>query len=112
MSKKSTCIFLNLMIPGLGQFAAKRRIIGVAQALSAVICVCWAVFSVFRPVIVSINNLLEDKPDPIVQIGPSYFVGILVPIAVLILVYTWSILDIMLFHKEDGGSKPPSQPPS
>jgi hypothetical protein len=87
---------LNLLAPGIAQFALKHYFRGFAQLSLAVVFFLWTAWEILRPLIVSVSNFLAHNSETaqIQQIGYMYFVRIFIPLFLICVVWGWSMLDL------------------
>ena len=93
------CVLGNLMLPGLGTFAARRRVSGVLQLLVSqigfLLSLLWAILYV--------HEWLKQSEMP-ADLGPHFQLGLL-GVALFLLAWIWSLassVDILSRSRKSG----------
>jgi hypothetical protein len=87
-------IGLNLIAPGIGQLALRWYVRGAIELLLSFITIIWSFMELFMPII---NILSGNDNDGQITIN---FSALFLSIFILIIVWLWSIIEIILFYKK------------
>jgi TM2 domain-containing membrane protein YozV len=90
---------LNLVAPGLGQFAAGRRAHGIIMLVAALTGLCWVVYALFQPLYSSVM-MIVDGGEPEFNFT-RYLLSMIPPFLLIAAVYLWSFADILLSAKKN-----------
>ncbi len=93
---------LNLLAPGVGQFALRRWLRGLLFLGASLTCFVWALVGIFKIMIGNLYNALDGKP----VVADLY--GVFIPIGLTVLIWIVSYVDLFLFSvPEPTASKSP-----
>jgi chromate transport protein ChrA len=81
-------------MPGLGQFFLKWYLRGTLEALAAIVAFLWAVYALMHPIFSAVYMDLsrEELPTP-------DFRSFGIAITITLLVWAWSMLEILIFYR-------------
>ncbi len=94
-SGKIKYLAMNLLAPGIAQFALHWWLRGLLQLGGAVVCFILAAWCVIGPLVHNISRMLNDDSAKIENVN---FVGFFYYAVALIVIWIWSILDIIIFY--------------
>lgn len=91
---------LNLIVPGLGQLAVKRYVRGAIFAMLTIAAIIWCAWEVVMPFMDFYNG------DPLSSKMPQMnVVNLLTPALLFLVVFMWSMIDMMFGLKKDEEKK-------
>jgi len=99
---------LNFIAPGIGHFAFGCWFRGLLYILLAFASLIWALWETIRPLILTIFRFIQDTSADarIETINWTYFIRIGIPALLLLLVWFWSMLEIVIIVRKKNAAKP------
>lgn len=95
MNYKSKMFYLglNLLAPGIGQIALRWYFRGILELLIAIAAIVWMVAEIFVPILnfMTGDNMTGALPN-------INFQQILFALGIIVLVWLWSMVEIILFY--------------
>ncbi len=91
--KKKFYLGLNLIAPGIGQFALGSYIRGGIMFIIAILSTSYAFWLIVNPMYTNVRNMLDGGNKEIVNINLRIFFSSLL---VLGLVWIWSFIDVFI----------------
>ena len=101
MAKRLKGAALNLVAPGIGQFALKRWLRGLLFLGASLACFVWTLVGFFKIMVGNLYNAVEGRP---VEVNLH---GVFGPMGLIILVWIISYVDLFLFKVPE--PPPPSE---
>ena len=100
---------LNFVAPGIGHFAAGYWFRGLLYILLSLGAVLWALWEAVKPLILSVARFLQDSTSDaqLESVNWMYFIRIGIPALLLLLVWIWSMLEIVIITRKKNAAPPP-----
>ncbi len=88
MKKRLACIMLNLIIPGLGQLVMGAWVRGAVMIIGAIACMIWFLYEALAPLLMMYRDEFSEEIK-------FHFGFMLTSLALILLIYLWSIADVV-----------------